>query len=56
MTREYKGFEIYQDDLGRWCVYNPKSSYSRDCDSLVFGSLQQAKKAIDFYLQNGYFE
>jgi len=52
--RKYKGYEIWQDDLGRWCVHNPSSKYSRDSDHRTFGTLQQAKNYINLqiYINN----
>jgi hypothetical protein len=54
MIRRYKGYEIWKDDLGRWCVYNPMSKYSRDSDYRAFGSLEQAKEYVDLqiYINN----
>jgi hypothetical protein len=50
MMRKYKGYEIFRDDLGRWCVYNPMSKYSRDSDHRVFFSLEQAKEYVDLQI------
>lgn len=52
----YKNFEIWQDNLGRWCVYNTESLYSRESDHKIFGSLKDAKRAIDNYIKYGCFE
>lgn len=52
----YKGFEIWRDNLGRWCVHNPESPYSRENDQKIFGSLDDAKRAIDNYIEYGRFE
>jgi len=50
MIRKYKGYEIWQDDLGRWCVHNPSSRYSRDSDHRTFGTLRQARDYINLQI------
>ena len=54
MTRRYKGYEIWKDDLGRWCVYNPNSRYDRSSDHKVFYTLEQVKEYVDLqiYMKN----
>ena len=42
------GFEVWEDDLGRWCVYNEDSPYSRESDHQVFGNLWDA---IEYAMQ-----
>ena len=44
----YKGFEIFEDDLGRICIYNTESKFSRDSDHIVVnGNTKDAKQEID---------
>ena len=49
----YKNFEIWQDDLGRWCVHNLESPYSRESDHKIFSSLEDAKRAVDVSISLG---
>ena len=44
----YKGFEIFEDDLGRTCIYNTESKFSRDSDHIVVnGKAKDAKSEIN---------
>jgi len=44
----HKGFEIFKDDLGRTCIYNTASQYSKDSDHIVVsGNTKDAKHEID---------
>lgn len=44
----YKGFEIFEDDLGRICIYNTNSQYSKESDHIVInGDIKEAKREID---------
>ena len=44
----YKGFEIFEDDLGRTCIYNTESKFSRDSDHIVVnGKTKDAKHEIN---------
>jgi predicted DNA-binding transcriptional regulator AlpA len=54
--RTYKGIEIWRDDLGRFCVHNPESPYSRESDHRVYGALKEAKQAIDIFCTYGRWE
>lgn len=45
---KYKDYEIYQDDLGRTCIYNTVSPYSKESDHIVVGgNIEDAKREID---------
>ena len=39
-----KGYEIWLDDLGRWCVYCEKSPYTKESDHKVFNTKKEAKE------------
>ncbi|MFZ5596092.1 MAG: hypothetical protein ACOY31_03670 [Bacillota bacterium] len=56
LKQTYKGIEIYKDNLGRWCTYNPESKYSVESDHRKYGTLKEAKEAINKYRENGYWE
>lgn len=44
----YKNYEIFKDDLGRTCIYNTASQYSKDSDHIVVnGNTKDAKQEID---------
>lgn len=48
-----KGFEIWQDNLGRWCVHNEESPYGRESDRRIYGTKREAEEAARFYRDNG---
>jgi len=43
----YKGYKIYKNNLGRWCVHNSQSPYGKESDHKVFGTQQQCKEYIN---------
>ena len=43
----YKGYKIYKNNLGRWCVHNSQSPYGKESDHKVFGTPQQCKEYIN---------
>ena len=40
-----KGYEIWKDDLGRWCVYCEESPYSKESDHKVYRTKKEAVNA-----------
>jgi len=38
-----KGFDIWKDDLGRWCVHCKESPYSRESDHRTFRTKKEAE-------------
>jgi hypothetical protein len=52
----YHGYEIFKDNLGRWCYYFTKSPYSRDSDHKIAhaSTLEEVKKLVDDELFKNY--
>ena len=48
-------YDVWQDDLGRWCVHNKDSKYSKESDHRIYGSKEDADLAISFHADNGYW-
>jgi hypothetical protein len=49
------GFDIWKDDLGRWCVHTQESKYSKESDYKIYGTKKEAEKAASFYKENGHW-
>ena len=43
----------WKDDLGRWCVHNQESKYSKESDYKIYGTKKEAERAASFYKKNG---
>ena len=51
-----KGCEIWKDDLGRWCVRNEESPYSKESDHKVYGAKVEAQQAARRHKETGQWE
>lgn len=51
--REYKGYVIGRDDLGRMYIHNTASPYSEDCDHRFIweNTIKAAKEEINFSIE-----
>ena len=50
------GYEIWKDDLGRWCVRNEESPYSKESDHKTYGSRAEAERAATRHKETGQWE
>ena len=50
------GYKIWRDDLGRWCVHNENSPYSKESDHKIYGSRAEAERAAKRHKETGQWE
>ena len=51
-----KNYEIWKDDLGRWCVHCKDSPYSKEADHKVYGTKKDAEEAAKRHKEAGRWE
>jgi hypothetical protein len=49
------GFDIWKDDLGRWCVHDQESKYSKETDHRIYGTKKEAERAASFFKEYGHW-
>ncbi len=51
-----KGYQIWKDDLGRWCVSSEESAYSKESDHKIYGAREEAEQAAKRHRDTGRWE
>ena len=51
-----KNYEIWKDDLGRWCVHCKDSPYSKESDHKIYHSREEAARAAERHRETGQWE